>query len=334
MARLGSSMSVLSFAKLGSSLSLRSLARLGSNLALFGCARFGSTVSVLDNLSLGSSLSVRGFVRLGSSLSLVGKLRVPDSIYFLTSNTYLADDGTDLKMYVKGTKAMTVESDGGILHGSWSVESNLVTSDRRLKKEIAPLQRTLRNIIPVPAEEAKERRAKATDQLSSGVAVAAADKSTDGALWMLRQLRPVSYSFRKGAESKYMRFGFIADELESVVPQVVRKVGSSDLEDQKAVVYQDLIALLAAASQSQQAALEQQQAALEAQTQRLETQQQRVESQQQQLDMQRNAIEELLRVQNQTVEELKRLREEEKDKKKGKALGNLRLRRQKKQQRT
>jgi hypothetical protein len=60
----------------------------------------------------------------------------------------------------------------------------------------------------------------------------------------------VSYSFRKGAESKYMRFGFIADELESVVPEVVRTVGNQQVADQKAVVYQDLIALLYAAAQS------------------------------------------------------------------------------------
>jgi len=75
---------------------------------------------------------------------------------------------------------------------------------------------------------------------------------------LLRQLRPVSYSFRKGMDSKYMRFGFIADELESVVPEVVRRPGDRDVTDQKAVVYQDLIALLASASQSQQNLIEQQ----------------------------------------------------------------------------
>merc|ERR1719324_1447481 len=81
----------------------------------------------------------------------------------------------------------------------------------------------------------------------------------DGALWLLRQLRPVSYSFRRGMDSKFMRFGFIADELESVVPEVVRRPGDREVTDQKAVVYQDLIALLAAASQSQQKLIEQQQ---------------------------------------------------------------------------
>jgi hypothetical protein len=47
-----------------------------------------------------------------------------------------------------------------------------------------------------------------------------------------------------------MRFGFIADELESVVPQVVRTVGDQQVADQKAVVYQDLIALLFSGAQS------------------------------------------------------------------------------------
>merc|ERR1711862_987862 len=55
-----------------------------------------------------------------------------------------------------------------------------------------------------------------------------------------------------GPESKYMRFGFIADELESIVPQVVRNVGDKEVSDQKAVVYQDLIALLAASLQAMQ----------------------------------------------------------------------------------
>jgi hypothetical protein len=47
-----------------------------------------------------------------------------------------------------------------------------------------------------------------------------------------------------------MRFGFIADELESVVPEVVRSVGNREVADQKAVNYQDMIALLAATAQS------------------------------------------------------------------------------------
>merc|ERR1719213_1222762 len=111
-----------------------------------------------------------------------------------------------------------------------------------------PLQRTLRDVIAPRGE----KKAAVAAPVSGGA-------SGDGALWLLRQLRPVSYSFRKGQDSKNMRFGFIADELESVVPEVIRRPGDREVTDQKAVVYQDLIALLAAASQSQQKVIEQQQ---------------------------------------------------------------------------
>jgi hypothetical protein len=173
---------------------------------------------------------------------------------------YIAEVGNTYTFSVAGTKALTLESDGGILHGSWSAESSLVTSDRRLKKEIMPLQRTLRNVM-----NTQEPPASLTEASAEPLAMPSATTATrggpgdDGAMWLLRQLRPVSYSFRKGAESKYMRFGFIADELESVVPQVVRTVGNKQVADQKAVVYQDLIALLAAATQSLSAASETQQ---------------------------------------------------------------------------
>jgi len=141
-----------------------------------------------------------------------------------------------------------------MLHGSWDVETSLVTSDRRLKTNIMPLQRTLRDVM-MPRGEKKAP--------STGIATSGKKAEGDGALWLLRQLRPVSYSFRKGMDSKFMRFGFIADELESVVPEVVRRPGDREVTDQKAVVYQDLIALLAAASQSQQKLIDEQQSRME-----------------------------------------------------------------------
>jgi hypothetical protein len=187
---------------------------------------------------------------MGSGLSLNAALRLGyeggKAINFKTANTYVKELSNNLEVYVQGTKSATFESDGGVLHGSWNVESSLVTSDRRLKTNIVPLQRTLREVIAPKAEK----------KLTTGKSQSA---QGDGALWLLRQLRPVSYSFRKGMDSKFMRFGFIADELESVVPEVVRRPGDREVTDQKAVVYQDLIALLASASQSQQSLIEQQQ---------------------------------------------------------------------------
>ncbi|CAL1132415.1 unnamed protein product [Cladocopium goreaui] len=69
--------------------------------------------------------------------------------------------------------------------------------------------------------------------------------------WLLRELRPVSYHFKEGPEAKLARHGFIAQELEKVMPELVR-----DHKDRKHVVYQDLVALLTLASQVQQGRLE------------------------------------------------------------------------------
>jgi len=259
-------MSIMDELKMGSSLSLRSVARMGSALALFNCARFGKSLSVLDFNHFGSSMSVRGIVRLGSGLSLYGAARMGapgKQIQFHTATTYIRETGSGpLEVFIGGTKSATFESDGGILHGSWNVESSLVTSDRRLKTNIMPLQRTLRDVIAPRGE----KKAPASSELKTSMGLQHSGQGTgskggagDGALWLLRQLRPVSYSFRKGMDSKFMRFGFIADELESVVPEVVRRPGDREVTDQKAVVYQDLIALLAAATQSQQKLIEQQQ---------------------------------------------------------------------------
>lgn len=69
--------------------------------------------------------------------------------------------------------------------------------------------------------------------------------------WILRELRPVSFTFRRGPESKFARYGFVAQELERVLPTVVR-----EKDDYKHVQYQDLIALLTLTAQSQQDRLE------------------------------------------------------------------------------
>ncbi|CAE7786730.1 unnamed protein product [Symbiodinium sp. CCMP2456] len=151
-------------------------------------------------------------------------------------------------MWVAGFNALDMEFGGGasVLHGTWTYPSSgAVTSqgarDRRLKTEITPLRRTLQGMQP--------QGENATGQKKKG----------DGALWMLRQLRPVSYSFKAGSESKYMRFGFIADELETTVPQVVRSGGTKQgVENSKKVQMFDLIALLTAAGQSQQEVIENQ----------------------------------------------------------------------------
>jgi len=249
--RLGSAVSVFGAAKLGSSLALRSFARLGSAVSLFSVAKLGSSMSVFDSCSLGSSLSVRSFVRLGSGLAVYGgatlNVGTPNinSLQFDTNSYIKYSEGANdyIQMWVGGFMALDMEFGGtaSVLHGAWDIATVAISSDRRLKTEIRPLRRTLQGMQP--------QGENATGQKKKG----------DGALWMLRQLRPVSYSFKAGSESKYMRFGFIADELETTVPQVVRSGGTKQgVENSKTVQMFDLIALLTAAGQSQQEVIENQ----------------------------------------------------------------------------
>jgi septal ring factor EnvC (AmiA/AmiB activator) len=61
----------------------------------------------------------------------------------------------------------------------------------------------------------------------------------------------VSFTFRRGPESKFARYGFVAQELERVLPSVVR-----EKDDYKHVQYQDLIALLTLTAKAQQERLD------------------------------------------------------------------------------
>jgi len=214
-------------------------------------------VSVLGCCNFGSSLSVRSFVRVGSAISVRTEVKFSD-------NTYIKHNSPSpsLELYAGGARAITITDSGGTLHGVWQSDNPVITSDRRLKTEIKPLQRTLRGLF-----ESKQAAPESMPGPSNrGIVAPKAEqdrKDEKGALWMLRQLRPVSYFFKKGPESKYMRFGFIADELETVVPQVVRNMGQKEYADEKAVVYQDLIALLTSAAQGQQQVIEKQQDRME-----------------------------------------------------------------------
>eukprot|EP00746_Dinoflagellata_sp_MGD_P143201 gnl/MRDRNA2_/MRDRNA2_76069_c0_seq1.p1 gnl/MRDRNA2_/MRDRNA2_76069_c0~~gnl/MRDRNA2_/MRDRNA2_76069_c0_seq1.p1 ORF type:complete len:388 (+),score=63.25 gnl/MRDRNA2_/MRDRNA2_76069_c0_seq1:115-1164(+) len=139
--------------------------------------------------------------------------------------------GQDSKMLFTagGTKFISAQSTGAILHGKWSAEDVIMVSDKRLKNRIQSLR--------VPNADSK--------------------KSLDAASWTLRELRPVSFYFKKTSESKaqessQLRYGFIANEVEKVAPTLVRDIG----QDLKGIAYLDLIALAIAAQQAQQEATE------------------------------------------------------------------------------
>jgi hypothetical protein len=221
LSRFGSSVSVLDFVHLGSSLSLRSFGRVGSSVSVRGLSRFGSSMSVLDFLHLGSTMSLRSFARIGDYVSITGALKVTGAI---------------TAKYNGGSVGLSTSSTGGNLHGIWSSDNVVSASDRRLKRDILPLDETIR-------AQMRKARPDAVAQTSAD----AGSESSQAVSWLLRELRPVSFTFRRGPESKFTRYGFVAQELERVLPTVVR-----EKDDYKHVQYQDVIALLTLTAQSQQ----------------------------------------------------------------------------------
>lgn len=135
---------------------------------------------------------------------------------------------------------------GGILHGTWVSDTTISVSDRRLKERIQPLHRKLlaqmaqaKGLVPKQMELGhglKEQRSAAVD-------------------WMLRELRPVSFAFKQVQDVKAMqpgtRYGFVAQEVERVVPDVVHSSG-----DNKYMIYQDMVAIITLAAQDQQEKIE------------------------------------------------------------------------------
>jgi len=258
-ARLGSSCSLLGFASFGSSLSLRGFCRLGSSLSIFASARFGSGLSVLDYVSLGSSMSV------GS----IKTSRIGDGAELYTAGTridfaYSAPTPANTKMdfYVANVHTMSMKSTISTLHGIWEADATITTSDRRLKTSIEPLYRTIAARAKARWSETRTdappgdtKRTNLLSSTQSPVIAPSAKQQQDPPIgWLLRELRPVSFKLKSGPEAKYLKFGFIAQELETIFPNLVRNIGGEDGKEEgtKAIASQDLIAVLTLALQSLQ----------------------------------------------------------------------------------
>lgn len=242
--RLASTLSVFGYSRFGASLSLLDFINLGSSLKLRAFTRLGSAMSVLDFTHLGSSMAVRGIWKnagQGRALSCYGALGLGSFRTYIQSEFNTTEDQyTQVKAYALGTgdnetdtedgtedgkplmqegsgAVISWNADGGTLHGTWSADGEISTSDRRLKENIRPLQQTLRD-----------------------------GQSTK----ILRELRPVSYTYTgTSKESKNTRFGFIADEMQRSLPQITRALPHAD-EGRQGLVYQDLLAFLTAMLQN------------------------------------------------------------------------------------
>eukprot|EP00913_Durusdinium_trenchii_P014966 g14038.t1 len=224
---------------LGVLLLVRGISRLGSPSSLLGTGRSGSSILALDFGHLEFSMLLHGFSRVGALLPALGftnselsallhsvqccgfsMLMLNFALQFYVNNQ------RSLTLIQKPTGASTGNV-GGALHGLWYADHMLHISDRRLKKSISSL---------------------ADDLDKRGQAAGIRQGSGRGAAWLLRQLRPVSYYFKRDVEAKHQRFGFIADEIAVTLPEVVQE--SSDEKKIKGIAYQDLIAVMVVSVQS------------------------------------------------------------------------------------
>jgi hypothetical protein len=198
---------------------------------------------------------VRGFTRLGSSLSVVGECKLSSGLELNldaatnqrlnlepTGRTYITYNAASTPKAVEhyvdnsGTafRSLALTGTGGTLHGIWSADVSLTLSDRRVKTDIEPIATTLHRAFSRAEPEA-----------------AAADfTDAKSASWVLRELRPVSFRLKTGPEAKYVKFGFIAQELERLFPDMVRTDPHSGVQQ---VIYQDLLAVLTMFAQAQEA---------------------------------------------------------------------------------
>lgn len=108
---------------------------------------------------------------------------------------------------------------------------SLALSDRRVKTAVEPLGTVIQQAFRDHVGEGPESEAAT-------------------ATWLLRELRPVSFRLKTGPEAKYTKFGFIAQDLEKLFPDMVREDPESGVRQ---VVYQDLLALLTTLAQTQEA---------------------------------------------------------------------------------
>eukprot|EP00913_Durusdinium_trenchii_P014476 g13580.t1 len=189
------------FSNLGPLPFLQSLARSGQlRVSVCGLAKFTSTVSVQEVIRLGKETT---YIKTDWQVGYDGGFGYVFDTVEVWAGT--SNDPTP-------KRGIGTWGNGGHLHGTWTADNAVSTSDRRLKKSIIPLYEAMKG--QGQSEEA------------------------EGVSWVLRQLRPVSFKFKNGPEAKYSRYGFIAQELQEVLPSVVRSV-QTDGREHLAVAYQD-----------------------------------------------------------------------------------------------
>jgi hypothetical protein len=198
-------------------------------------------------------MSLRNFLRMGSSFSCFATSGDTNTNFHF-GKLHLEHNYANDKVIFKvgGNDVMTLEgrtSEASKLHGTWSSEGTVTTSDRRLKVDILPLYQKL--IEQYPGTELTARSAGNVGRRGSSTGEADVHEKV---LTVIRQLRPVAFKYKKNAESKFSHYGFIAQEIETVMPNMVDTIGSDSPEfaksAQKGIRTQDLLAVITLGLQS------------------------------------------------------------------------------------
>jgi len=184
-------------------------------------------------------------------------MRLASSLAMYGTGMDLGLGQTQFDIYLSSQRRMSLTSTGGSLHGAWVADGTITTSDMRRKRDVKELAQSLPAASPAS-------RTPSRGKCSPGSQAPACQGSRrgDGSFGpLLRSLRPVSYHYKDkdhgpSSADGEVRFGFLADELERSLPQVVRSYTGDGGRSWKGVVYQDMIAVLTAALKEQQARLE------------------------------------------------------------------------------
>jgi hypothetical protein len=232
-----------------------------------GFARLGSTLSVGGNLCVGQKIMignpynsieyVNGNEPGNASSPPINKVAY---IFYAQSAQYTATGTAPTKERAISIVYDNVDSGGERhqFHGYWHFEHGPTTgSDRRLKKNIRGLYDQLSDVYKqwkgpsARLEENVTASGLSGQPKSSSVAPERVDQHAaahnvtthpNPVSEIFRALRPVSYIMKKQQEAKnpITNFGFIAQELEEVLPSLVR----TDPRGMKSVAYNDMIAII------------------------------------------------------------------------------------------
>jgi len=308
ISKCGCSVSVMDYVNFGSSLSIRRFSRLGGDsTSVFDMMALGSSLSIRSFARLGSSLSVSGDSRIAGDLHL----EQTKKLFFngATNDDYiLGKSGGGMEFYSGSNALRLALGTTSYLHGTWTAAGGqFATSDARLKSNIVPLYKSLSKLqqarraaeaaktTPTDEEIAAEMDValKSDDHIVKEVdsqfnttmlstktikSMAMGDQYASDvadATALFNELRPVSYVMKeKGlVEAKNLRFGFIAQEIEKVLPSLVH---TDEDNGKKALNYQDIIAVVVMTLQQEMSVLEGVKSTLKAHDERITSVDERV----------------------------------------------------------